>query len=359
MARIPVRSSSRRQEAPRGAGRALRSPPPRRLVLLVATRKGAWLFHGDRQAQDMAGRRAALPRPHRQPSAARPARWPHAAGGGEDRPPRPDRVPLDQPRAHLDRRRRSRRPSRRRPRAWQALRAAASITPSGSRPATPASATPGTRAPRRRACSAPKTAASPGSRCPSINDDPQYREWMGTVQDGTPDGPKLHSIIVDPRDPAHLYFAMSGGGVHESTDGGRTLDDAGQGARGGRGLRPDHASPSTTRTVVRLCPSNPDRLYQQNHCGIYRLDRPGDEWVRIGRKMPKRGRRHRLSAGRASARRRHRVGVPDGRHQRLAAHQPAGPARRPTARATAARPGSASMPGCPTARPGGPSSARR
>jgi L-2,4-diaminobutyrate decarboxylase len=34
---------------------------------------------------------------------------------------------------------------------------------------------------------------------------------MGTVQDGTPDGPKLHSIIVDPRDPKHLYFGMSGG----------------------------------------------------------------------------------------------------------------------------------------------------
>ena len=42
---------------------------------------------------------------------------------------------------------------------------------------------------------------------------------------------------------------------------------------------------------VRLCPSNPDRLYQQNHCGIYRLDRQdgsGDTWQRIGRKMPKR-----------------------------------------------------------------------
>ncbi len=35
---------------------------------------------------------------------------------------------------------------------------------------------------------------------PAVNDDPQFREWMGTVQDGTPDGPKLHSIIVDPRD---------------------------------------------------------------------------------------------------------------------------------------------------------------
>jgi hypothetical protein len=39
---------------------------------------------------------------------------------------------------------------------------------------------------------------------------------------------------------------------------------------------------------VRLCPSNPDRLYQQNHCGIYRLDRPSNEWTRIGRNMPRR-----------------------------------------------------------------------
>jgi hypothetical protein len=45
---------------------------------------------------------------------------------------------------------------------------------------------------------------------------------------------------------------------------------------------------------LRLCPTQPDRLYQQNHCGIYRLDRTGGEaagegtWQRIGRKMPKR-----------------------------------------------------------------------
>src|SRR5882724_9606566 len=56
----------------------------------------------------------------------------------------------------------------------------------------------------------------------TINDDPQYRIWMGSVQDGTPDGPKMHSIIIDPRDPAHLYFGMSGGGVHESLDRGQS-----------------------------------------------------------------------------------------------------------------------------------------
>jgi len=29
-------------------------------------------------------------------------------------------------------------------------------------------------------------------------------------------------------------------------------------------------------------------LYQQNHCGIYRLDRPNNSWERIGKNMPKR-----------------------------------------------------------------------
>jgi len=119
-----------------------------------------------------------------------------------------------------------------------------------------------------------------------INDDPQYREWMGTVQDGTPGGPKLHSILVDPRDPKHLYFAMSGGGVHESTDGGKTFVPLINGLDVVEGFNP------TTVTFhdphcVRLCPSNPNRLYQQNHCGIYRLDRPSDTWLRVGKNMPK------------------------------------------------------------------------
>ncbi|GJL78274.1 MAG: glycosyl hydrolase [Nitrospinaceae bacterium] len=121
----------------------------------------------------------------------------------------------------------------------------------------------------------------------SINDDPQYREWMGSEQDGTPDGPKLHSILVDPRDPAHLYFAMSGGGVHESVDGGATWKPLVKGMEVVAGFDPDDIGFHDPH-CVRLCPSEPDRLYQQNHCGIYRIDRPSDTWVRIGKKMPKR-----------------------------------------------------------------------
>ena len=120
----------------------------------------------------------------------------------------------------------------------------------------------------------------------SINDDPQYIEWMGSAQDGTPDGPKLHSIIVDPRDPKHLYFGMSGGGIHESIDGGKTFAPLIKGMETVEGF---DASVVTYHDphCIRLCPSNPDRLYHQNHCGIYRIDRPSTEWVRIGKTMPK------------------------------------------------------------------------
>lgn len=119
-----------------------------------------------------------------------------------------------------------------------------------------------------------------------LNDDPHYRAWMGGPQDGTPDGPKLHSVIVDPRDAAHLYVGMSSGGVHESVDGGRSWKPLVDGLSVFGDLDPKNVQFHDPH-CVRLCPSAPDRLYQQNHCGIYRLDRPGTRWERIGRAMPK------------------------------------------------------------------------
>ena len=126
----------------------------------------------------------------------------------------------------------------------------------------------------------------------SVNDSAVFRPWMGTQQDGTPDGPKLHSVIVDPRDPAHLMFGMSGGGVHESFDAGESWHTLIQGLEVVEGFDAAEVSFHDPH-CIRQCPSNPDRLYQQNHCGIYRMDRGGgapaaDRWERIGRKMPKR-----------------------------------------------------------------------
>ena len=121
-----------------------------------------------------------------------------------------------------------------------------------------------------------------------FNDHPNITALVGTLQDGTPDGPKLHSVIVDPRNARHLYIGMSGGGVHESLDGGRSWEPMIKGMEVVEGFGFDVNNYAFHDPhCVRMCPSNPDRLYQQNHCGIYRIDRPAREWVRVGRNMPK------------------------------------------------------------------------
>ncbi len=119
-----------------------------------------------------------------------------------------------------------------------------------------------------------------------FNEHPMRERWTGGEKDGTPDGPKLHSILVDPRDARHLYIGMSSGGVFESVDGGADWRPLNKGCAAD--FLPDPATEyGHDPHCVRLHPLDPDRLYQQNHCGIYRLDRPGDTWVRIGSRMPK------------------------------------------------------------------------
>jgi hypothetical protein len=119
-----------------------------------------------------------------------------------------------------------------------------------------------------------------------FNDHSMYTQWTGGEQAGTPDGPKLHSVIVDPRDARHLYIGMSSGGVFESVDGGASWAPLNAGCRAD--FLPDpHPEYGHDPHCVRLHPLAPDLLYQQNHCGIYRMERSAGTWVRIGTRMPK------------------------------------------------------------------------
>jgi photosystem II stability/assembly factor-like uncharacterized protein len=119
-----------------------------------------------------------------------------------------------------------------------------------------------------------------------FNEHPQRSAWTGGPGDGTPDGPKLHSINIDPRDPDHLYLGMSSGGVFESVDGGKDWKPLNKGCAADFLPIPDPEYGHDPH-CVRLHPLMPDRLYQQNHCGIYRMERPEGRWIRIGRSMPK------------------------------------------------------------------------
>lgn len=119
-----------------------------------------------------------------------------------------------------------------------------------------------------------------------FNLNPERAKWVGDpTQDAPPDGATLHSINVDPRDARHLYIGMSIGGVFESMDRGASWRPL------NRGIEADfipQPNPEYGQDIhcMRLS-ADPDVVYQQNHCGIYRLQRPGVEWQRIGKAMPK------------------------------------------------------------------------
>ena len=119
-----------------------------------------------------------------------------------------------------------------------------------------------------------------------FNDHPMREAWTGGEGDGTPDGPKMHSILIDPRDADHMYIGMSSGGVFESTNRGADWKPLNKGSISVASPVPDPEYGQDPH-CVRLHPMKPDRLYQQNHCGIYRMERDEGTWVRIGDNMPK------------------------------------------------------------------------
>ena len=118
------------------------------------------------------------------------------------------------------------------------------------------------------------------------NDHPMWGTWTEDGADGTPDGSILHSVNVDPRDARHLYIAASGGGVFESLDGGDDWRPLNRGCAADFNPEPNPDYGHDPH-CVRLHPLAPDVLWQQNHCGIYRLERPAEEWQRVGDNMPR------------------------------------------------------------------------
>lgn len=110
--------------------------------------------------------------------------------------------------------------------------------------------------------------------------------WIAKGPDAPPDGATCHSINVDPFDPAHLYVGLSSGGIFESRDEGATWKPLNRGCAAD--FLPDpQAEYGHDPHCLRVHPKVRDVVYQQNHCGIYRLDRAASRWVRIGENMPK------------------------------------------------------------------------
>ena len=107
-------------------------------------------------------------------------------------------------------------------------------------------------------------------------DHPQRGEW--NPGNG---GLCLHTILLDPTNPDRMYIAVSAAGCYRTDDGGQTW------APFNKNVRADFMGtkfPEFGQCVHKMTmhPSNPNIIYQQNHCGVYRSDNAGEDWIDIG-----------------------------------------------------------------------------
>ena len=95
----------------------------------------------------------------------------------------------------------------------------------------------------------------------------------------------LHTILPDPKDGNRLYVAISSGGVYRTDDGGLSWRACNEGIRAD--FLPDKY-PEFGQCVHKIAhhPSQPDRLFLQNHGGLYRSDDGAASWRDIAKGVP-------------------------------------------------------------------------
>jgi photosystem II stability/assembly factor-like uncharacterized protein len=114
----------------------------------------------------------------------------------------------------------------------------------------------------------------------ALNDHPTNETWQPAGG-----GLALHSIIVDENDPQRVYCALSAGGVYRTENAGATWEPLNRGVRAD--FQPQRY-PETGQCVHKLLlhPLDDRRLYQVNHCGVYRSDDRGENWTEITAGLP-------------------------------------------------------------------------
>ncbi len=97
----------------------------------------------------------------------------------------------------------------------------------------------------------------------------------------------LHTILPDPSNKKRMHIAISTGGVYRTDDGGANWQPRNVGVRA-QFLPPEQWYPEFGQCVHKIVshPSKPERLFLQNHWGLYRSDNAADSWNDIANGVP-------------------------------------------------------------------------
>jgi hypothetical protein len=115
-----------------------------------------------------------------------------------------------------------------------------------------------------------------------LHDHPHRSQWMPGGG-----GLCLHTILPDPSNNKRLFVAISTGGVYRTDDGGENWQPRNKGVRA-QFLPPGQQYPEWGQCVHKIVshPSNPQRLFLQNHWGLYKSEDGGDSWTDIANGVP-------------------------------------------------------------------------
>lgn len=113
-------------------------------------------------------------------------------------------------------------------------------------------------------------------------DHPHRPEWGAGYG-----GQAFHTILPHPTDPDSITAAISSGGCYQSADGGDTWEARNSGIRA-EFLPANQQYPEFGQCVHKIDrhPSRPERLFLQNHGGVYRSDDHAATWQYIADGLP-------------------------------------------------------------------------
>jgi photosystem II stability/assembly factor-like uncharacterized protein len=95
----------------------------------------------------------------------------------------------------------------------------------------------------------------------------------------------LHTVVLDPRDEARLFVAISAAGVFRTDDGGATWQPKNHGLHSDQIPDPDADVGHCVHRIA-MHPTRPDVLFMQKHWDVMRSDDGGDSWREISGDLP-------------------------------------------------------------------------